>query len=66
MIKNTQKITVLKDSTNEAKNGLATKPKKGKAQPPKNANAVKSDIRIMLQYSAKKNIAKIIAEYSTL
>jgi hypothetical protein len=35
-------------------------------QPPKKRITVRSDIRIIFAYSAKKNIAKIIEEYSTL
>lgn len=34
--------------------------------PPKNNNTVNTDINIMWVYSAKKNIANVIAEYSTL
>ena len=35
-------------------------------QPPKNKIAVRTDIRMIWPYSAKKNKAKTIAEYSTL
>jgi len=35
-------------------------------QPPKNKITVKLHIKIILLYSAKKNKAKLIAEYSTL
>lgn len=35
-------------------------------QPPKNKIVVKEHIKIILLYSAKKNSAKLIAEYSTL
>ena len=34
--------------------------------PPKNNIAVIADINIMCEYSPKKNIANVIAEYSTL
>ena len=39
--------------------------KKGN-QPPKNKMVIKAAINIILLYSPKKNIAKIIEEYSTL
>lgn len=39
---------------------------KGGNQPPKNNTAVNNDINIMCAYSARKNNAKVIAEYSTL
>jgi hypothetical protein len=35
-------------------------------QPPKNNKVDKTDIKIILEYSPKKNIAKVNAEYSTL
>ena len=35
-------------------------------QPPKNKITIKEHIKIILLYSAKKNNAKLIAEYSTL
>ncbi len=38
----------------------------GGNHPPKNITAVINDINIMCAYSAKKNKAKAIAEYSTL
>jgi len=41
------------------------KSKKG-AHPPKNNNVVTDEIKIILLYSAKKNKANPIAEYSTL
>ena len=39
---------------------------KGANHPPKNKQTNKLDINIILLYSAKKNIAKIIDEYSVL
>jgi len=39
---------------------------KGANHPPKNNIAKIADIKIILLYSAKKNIAKIIEEYSVL
>jgi hypothetical protein len=39
---------------------------KGACHPPKNKSAVTADIKIILLYSARKNNAKPIAEYSTL
>ena len=45
--------------------GLATKGK-GESQPPRKNSALSPDIRIMLLYSARKNRANPIAEYSTL
>lgn len=38
---------------------------KGGNQPPKNKTTNKEDINIILEYSAKKNKAKVIEEYST-
>jgi len=38
----------------------------GGCQPPKNKITVNAHIKIILLYSAKKNKAKLIAEYSTL
>jgi hypothetical protein len=38
----------------------------GADQPPRNNRALSVDIMIMFPYSARKNIAKIIEEYSTL
>lgn len=35
-------------------------------QPPKNNNDINTDMNIICVYSAKKNIANVIAEYSTL
>lgn len=40
--------------------------KQGADQPPKKTKTIKVDIRIILAYSAKKNKAKLIPEYSTL
>ena len=39
---------------------------KGENQPPKKRREIMRDIRIIWEYSARKNIAKVIAEYSTL
>lgn len=39
---------------------------KGDSQPPKNKIAVIADNHNMLLYSARKNMAKVIEEYSTL
>jgi len=66
MINNTQKKILLSASEKAASKGILFKSTTGNDQPPKNASAAKVDIKIMLQYSAKKNIANIIAEYSTL
>jgi hypothetical protein len=38
----------------------------GESQPPKKIRTFNKDISIMCPYSAKKNNAKVIAEYSTL
>jgi hypothetical protein len=38
----------------------------GECHPPKNKSAVTADIKIILLYSARKNSANPIAEYSTL
>jgi hypothetical protein len=38
----------------------------GADQPPKNNKAFNVDVMIIFPYSARKNIAKIIEEYSTL
>jgi|TARA_B110000483_G_C17763368_1_gene376975 hypothetical protein len=46
--------------------GKKSKPGKIGNQPPKNNNAVIKDIIIICEYSAKKNKAKVIPEYSTL
>src|SRR5687767_15904545 len=43
----------------------STNPSNGLSQPPKKKIAVKAEIRIMLAYSARKNSAKAIPEYST-
>jgi hypothetical protein len=40
--------------------------KKGKDHPPKNNKTINVDIKIILEYSPRKNIAKVKAEYSTL
>lgn len=41
-------------------------PKKDVPQPPRNKTAPRVDIKTMLAYSARKNIANVVAEYSTL
>src|SRR5438046_10633792 len=41
------------------------KPSKGLSQPPKKNTAVRVEIRIMLAYSARKNSANAMPEYST-
>jgi len=46
--------------------GKKEKIAKGANQPPKNKATNIVDIKIMLLYSARKNIAKIIDEYSVL
>lgn len=38
----------------------------GESQPPKKRSEFKRDIKIICPYSARKNRAKVIAEYSTL
>jgi hypothetical protein len=38
----------------------------GGSQPPRNRMVVIPDIKIMLAYSPRKNMAKVMAEYSTL
>ena len=38
----------------------------GATQPPRNITAVSVEIRIMLAYSARKNIANAMPEYSTM
>ena len=40
--------------------------KKKKFQPPRKIIVINNDIKIIFAYSAKKNKAKLIAEYSTL
>jgi hypothetical protein len=45
---------------------LNGKMSKGACHPPKNKRAVTADIKIILLYSARKNKANPIAEYSTL
>ena len=45
--------------------GIKSKPKKGN-HPPKNNKLVNKDIIIICEYSAKKNKAKVIPEYSVL
>lgn len=50
---------------NQINPGIGKNPIKGN-QPPKNKQTVKAHIKIILLYSAKKNSAKLIAEYSTL
>jgi len=57
---------LLNAKENTANKGVLIRVVNGNAHPPKKARAEKVDIKIILQYSAKKNIAKIIAEYSTL
>jgi len=46
--------------------GKKEKRKNPGSQPPKNRIVIKLDINNILLYSPKKNIAKIIDEYSTL
>src|SRR5205085_4161632 len=43
----------------------STNPLNGLSQPPKKNTAVNADIRIMLAYSARKNSANAMPEYST-
>ncbi len=38
----------------------------GDSQPPRNRITVRMDTRIMLAYSARKNMAKAMPEYSTM
>src|SRR5256714_3491846 len=38
----------------------------GDCQPPKNMTAVRVEMRIMFMYSARKNMAKLMPEYSTM
>jgi len=45
---------------------IQSKSLQGANHPPKNKTEVKADIKSILQYSPKKNIAKIIDEYSIL
>jgi len=40
--------------------------KDGESHPPRKNSALSADIRIILPYSARKNSANPIAEYSTL
>jgi len=46
--------------------GINDKKLNGACQPPKKISVITKDITIILQYSARKNIANVIAEYSTL
>jgi hypothetical protein len=46
--------------------GESAKKGKGDNQPPQKRRTFNKDIRIICPYSAKKNKAKVIAEYSTL
>jgi len=55
--------TILKDSQNHP--GMLKSEKKGN-QPPKNKQDISADIKIILEYSAKKNKTKPTEEYSTL
>jgi hypothetical protein len=60
-------IAKIKDGWNKEKSFKSVKIGKGKDnQPPKNNKTNKRDIKIILEYSAKKNKAKAIPEYSTL
>ena len=45
--------------------GINSSPKKG-SHPPRKKIALSADMRIILLYSARKNRAKPLAEYSTL
>jgi hypothetical protein len=62
--KRKQNITTLKANHKGGASGSG-KSKKG-YQPPKNRIVIIADMRSMLLYSPRKNIAKIIEEYSTL
>src|SRR3970282_2920454 len=55
-------------SSSQAKGGIqfATTESIGGSQPPKNSTAVSVLIRIMFMYSARKNSAKLMPEYSTM
>jgi len=66
MINSIQKKILFNANEKAANKGVSFKLTAGIDQPPKKASAANVDIKIMLQYSAKKNMAKIIAEYSTL
>jgi len=63
-IKRKQKITVF--NAKKTSPGIQFKKAKGASQPPKKKITISADIIIILLYSAKKNIAKLIDEYSTL
>src|SRR5688500_886826 len=55
-------------SNSHAKGGIqfSTNESTGACQPPKNITAVSVLIRIMFMYSARKNSANVIPEYSTM
>jgi len=51
---------------NQKAPGMKLRAAKGGSQPPRKRRVVIAPIRIMWAYSAKKNMAKVIAEYSVL
>ena len=54
--------SVKNENTDDSKNDI---PAKKLSHPPRNRMDVKTDIRAILIYSARKNIAKPMPEYST-
>src|SRR5687768_16171073 len=54
--------------TSQRKGGIqvSTAKSSGACQPPKNSTAVSVAMRIMLAYSARKNSANVMPEYSTM
>jgi hypothetical protein len=65
-------VALIQTKKNIIDNNFKTKHKEplkyaiGNIQPPKNKITMIADIKIILEYSAKKNNVKPIAEYSTL
>ena len=60
MAKQTNNVLQINQNEESGKNQI------GDNQPPKNNKLTKADNHAILLYSAKKNIAKVIEEYSTL
>src|SRR5437879_13813018 len=61
--------TTSKNFANSQRKGgtqLVSAPSQGACQPPKNITTVSALIRIMFMYSARKNSAKLIPEYSIM
>ena len=59
-------MTIVVFKENQKKPGINPRKPTGGSQPPKNNKVVIAPIRMICAYSAKKNIANVIAEYSVL